>query len=726
MKKRLLGMMIFILSMVVFTPLAHAEEVRVTVTPEQTELSESGNVRFKFSISNFSDYELSDIVIVYNGNSYEDLKAYVIPPSQSIPDYFLDLPVYESQLGTPIKISVTCVRNGEPIIQETTVTIARSADPIISITRTADKEMAREGDVIKLTYKLTNSTKFDMTEIMIIDENVSDSPIRQDKLNAGDSFSLDRQYTMGAESVVSAPVVTYTVNGKTKSFSGIEPLTLTSLLVRLTMTVDAGVPTAAGVNFTIEVKNTGNQDIKNITITDERNNPVNASPFSLKAKESTTFSYLVVPIMTEQLRNVKFTLKGTDSLEQPYTLDSPKSYEVYPFVDDSQINVSVRAETVTPWTSDAGKVTARIIITNHSSVTLTNVSVSETSIGVLKVYDNLPAGETILEQEIVLGSPRNLQFALKGTDPTGAIRDLTSCMLPVAYGTETDPAEATPAPELDDNKTNGLGFFSSAISKMLVVLGILMVLAVIVLIVLSVIERGRGSLFVRYDDDGIDEQQADDLDRIFDQYSRRDYHDDDEEVRTYTQRMRDQSTKRTARSSQPAYDDAPENGYFKRGSAGRERDAREYASSENNRPYRETFSASNNIAPDSAILLPPASGPEPQRPQVRVEYEDEYDLPRSRQSAYANGTTGAPMRENARQASAARYDDAMSHDPSSVRNEYEEESDVDLPYGRLPRQNGVDGGALHTPKVIVNKPQAATRPQGRNVVRRVHTDPKKD
>ncbi len=716
MKKRLLGTIIFLLCMTLFIPLAHAEEVRVTVTAAPTELSETGTVRFTFSISNFSDYELSDIVILYNGVSYDDLRETVIPPNQSVQDYNLDLTVSESQLGSPITFSITCVRNGEPITQDAAITIARSSDPVISLTRTADKQMAKQGDAIKLTYKFSNETKFDMTDIMLIDEDISDTPIRQDSLRAGDSFSLDRQYTMGAESVVSAPVVTYTVNGKTKSFSGVESLTLQSLLVRLNMKIDAGVPTAAGVNFTIEIKNTGNQDVKNILITDERNNAVNTEPFSLKSGESTTFSCLVVPIMTEPLRNVKFLLKGTDSLDQPYTLESAKTYEVYPFVDNSQINVTARAETVTPWTSDGGKVVARVIINNLSSVALTNVAVSETSIGVLKVFDTLPAGETSFDQEILLGSPRNLQFAVKGTDPTGANRELATCVLPVAYGTEAPGAEtATPIPEINNTGTGAFGFLSSTISRILVVLGILMVIAFIVLIVLTVMERGHGSLFVRYDSG--DNGNQDDFDRIFDEYPRRDYHDDAEEVRSYTQRMRSQTTRRGAAPKPPVY----------------------------GRGQKEPGA-------QAAIPLPPATTPDPQQPMVRMEYEEDYGngaypadydepaAPGSRRqhaqdrrledgiNTRAESSAGTQRAGHPhRQAANARV---YGPDAGGRNTQPQQSPDIDEQEELPPYRKQTDGaggadGQLRTPKVIIGKAQPAVRAQSRNVVRHVHVEPKK-
>ena len=111
------------------------------------------------------------------------------------------------------------------------------------------------------------------------------------------------------------------------------------VIVKLNMDIQAGTPTQNGVNFTFEITNTGTQAVSDISIKDERDNPVNETPFSLKPEESTTLSYLVVPLMTEPLRNVQFTLAGTDPFGETYALGPTEIFEVYPFVDASQISV---------------------------------------------------------------------------------------------------------------------------------------------------------------------------------------------------------------------------------------------------------------------------------------------------------------------------------------------------------------------------------------------------
>lgn len=538
MRRHITGLVVLVLCLFMLTPTAFAEDVKIKVSADPTELSEAGMVNFSFEISNNSPYELHNVTITYLGTIYDIMEQFSLPPigmGNSVSGIVLPLQVPDAQLGQPIIFTVGWLQGGEPFTQDVECTIARAANPVISITRTASAETAKQGDIITLTYELKNDTKFDMSDIVLIDENLSDTPIFQkDVLKANASTSVTHQYRMGTESVVSSPVVTYVVNGKSKVFSSITPMTLTMMLVQLEMKVDMGMPTAVGVTFTLEVKNTGTQTIRDIQITDERGTPVNSAPFMLAAGDSGTYPFLVVPLMTEPIRNVSFLLNGTDPFGDPYTLESPTSYEVYPFVDESQIRVAMRAETVTPWSSETGIVTARLILTNYSVVDLTNIVITESTIGVVKTADMLASGETSFDVELLIGSPRNLQFTVKANDPTGTVRELAACQMQVAYTDGAEPDHVTPEPSQNAGRT--FAFLSTAISKILVVLGVLMVLAFIALIVLSVLDRGRSDR-VRYDDDDEDADD-DELDRIFDE-DRDTLPEDDEvsDVEYFTKRI---------------------------------------------------------------------------------------------------------------------------------------------------------------------------------------------
>ena len=532
---RLLGAAVALVCVFAFIPTAHAEEARINITANPSELTDAGNVTFTFEIANYNaDYPMSDVGITYNGKLYDVLHGAQIPPSGSARDIALNLAVSQSQLGKPITFLITWTRNGEPMSQEAQYTVAQAENPIITVTRTADKTNAKPGDKVTVTYTIKNTTKFDMTDITLIDENISDLPIFQNEtLRASRTTSYDFAYTMGDQSVTSTPIVTYTVNGKAKTFSSLEPLELVMVRIQLDMRVQAGTPTSTGVTFTIDVTNSGTQAISSISIVDERGNLVNDAPFNLAPGENRSLSYIVVPLMTEPLRNVQFKLTGTDPFAQPYELAPADIYEVYPYVDASQINVSVRAETVTPWTQENGKLTARITITKHSTVELTGITVSETVIGVIKNYDILPVGETTFDQEIQLGSPRNLNITVKGYDPTGTNRALANCVMPVAYGTET-AAPATPTPEQTAGREfNIFGGINNGIALILIILGVLMVLAVIILVALTAMERARTPK-VDLDDDDDDYFEPQKQHHA----TKPMYHDapDPEEI-SYTQRM---------------------------------------------------------------------------------------------------------------------------------------------------------------------------------------------
>ncbi|MEA4913422.1 MAG: hypothetical protein VB061_02515 [Christensenella sp.] len=534
--KRILGAAFALICVFSFLPTAHAEEARINITANPTELVDGGPVTFTFEIANYNaDYPMTDVAITYNGTAYDVLHGAQIAPSGSARDITLNLNVAQSQLGKPITFLVTWNRNGEPMSQEAQYTIAQAENPVIAVTRTADKTNAKPGEKVTITYTIKNTTKFDMTDITLIDENVSDSAIFQNEtLRASRTTSYDFTYTMGDESVTSAPVVTYTVNGKAKSFSSLDPLELTMVLIQLDMKVQAGTPTSSGVTFTIDVTNTGTQTISNISISDERENLVNETPFQLDPGEHMSFSFVVVPLMTEPLRNVQFHLTGVDPFSNAYELSPTDLYEVYPYVDASQINVTVRADTITPWTQENGKVSAHIVITNHSTVELTNITITESILGVVKNYDILPAAETAFDQEFQLGSPRNLNFTVKGYDPTGTNRVLANCVMPIAYGTESTPeVTATPTQTAGSSFTI-FGGVSNGIVKVLIGLGILMVLAFVILVALTVMERSRASrrAFDSDDDDDYFEEPPVN-------YSRQPaYHDapDPEEI-SYTKRM---------------------------------------------------------------------------------------------------------------------------------------------------------------------------------------------
>ena len=227
------------------------EDVKVeVVSVDPTELSEAGLVTATFEISNHSDYELSGITISQGALTYEAAQGVVIPRfgSAKIP---VDVQIADSQIGLPVVFTVGWSCAGEPFFANVEITIARAADPTITVQRTVSAQHARQGETLTITYTLKNETKFDMTDITLIDDQVSNEAIcRNETLRANATYTFEYACTMGTQDVVTSPVVTYTVNGKTKSFSSIEPITLSMVNVDVRLEVEAGTPAATSVKGT--------------------------------------------------------------------------------------------------------------------------------------------------------------------------------------------------------------------------------------------------------------------------------------------------------------------------------------------------------------------------------------------------------------------------------------------------------------------------------------------
>ena len=150
--KRVIGACVAILCMFLFIPYAHAEEVRIDITANPTELVEDGQVTFTFSINNYNEnYPMTDVLIAYNGADYDLLDGMEIGPGEQVSNISLTLDVSASQLGSPIVFTLNWTRNGEPMSQDATITVERAENPVIEVTRTADKENAKPGEEIVLT-----------------------------------------------------------------------------------------------------------------------------------------------------------------------------------------------------------------------------------------------------------------------------------------------------------------------------------------------------------------------------------------------------------------------------------------------------------------------------------------------------------------------------------------------------------------------------------------------
>jgi hypothetical protein len=293
---------------------------------------------------------------------------------------------------------------------------------------------------------------------------------------------------MGDGYVTSAPVITYKAEGsETPQTYTIAPIDLLMINPKLEVNVNQGPSTPDGTVFTLDIENNGNQTISKISITDELGNKVNEEAFVLTVGEKKSLTYTV---LTEETRNVRFTIKGVDGTRQPYE-DNTKKFEVRPYIDPNLIGLSFGAFSVRALEPD-GTMRVRFHLNNTGSVPMRNLTIREIELGELKVIEELPIGESDFEMELNIGEPRPLVFTLDAADPVGNPYTFTSNLNAAYLNIDNAPVSSPLLPGSvteKDNSGRKAGSVSSTLLTLFIIIAVLTAAAGAALAVLTQKER---------------------------------------------------------------------------------------------------------------------------------------------------------------------------------------------------------------------------------------------
>ncbi len=503
MKKVVSALSAFILLLLLAS---HALAATVQATTEPAQITSAGTIIARFSVVNDSAYEMRDINISGNGlTGSSQLSSQVVPPNGKLNFTISGVDVTEDMLGQTIVYTLSWTENGAPKSKDVSITLGSAPAAEMTATRTASKASGKSGDKITLSYTLTNPGPADMTGITVKDPVAGSAAVASNfTLAAGASKTVTYELTLGAQDAVSQPSITYQLEGEGKAIS-IDPLTIAVVNVQLDLAVTKSEPSPEGVVFTLVLANKGNQTISKLAIKDELGNAVSQEAFTLEAGKEKTFTYAV---STSELRNVSFVVTGTDTSGQPYE-NKTTSYEVWPYVDPSHVSLTLAATVLQPLT-DSGRMKVRFTIQNNSNVDMVNALVSEKELGNIEPWDILPLGETVVEKELLISAPRELEFMLTASDPSGA-QHTYEAKLKADYVSLASPTPAnSPAQEEEPVKTGGM---NKTLVTVLIVLAALMAVAGIALLALSIYERKRNA--------ALDAEEQDDLPRARGAYERR-------------------------------------------------------------------------------------------------------------------------------------------------------------------------------------------------------------
>ncbi|MBO4562227.1 MAG: hypothetical protein J5772_01290, partial [Clostridia bacterium] len=200
-------------------------------------------------------------------------------PAGSQKSFTASMSVSEGMIGIDIPFTVTWNDGGTTRSETVSCRInRRNVSPYLSVSRTASPVNAAEGTEVTFKYTFTNTGAVTLVNIALVDRYVygSTSPMYKiSSLEPGASKEFEYILTMGKNTIVSSPVVTfYAQGGSTQLSNTVSMLTIGLIQSQLTKEIVKGNPTPEGVQFTLYLTNNGNQKLSSLSVTDEKGNKV--------------------------------------------------------------------------------------------------------------------------------------------------------------------------------------------------------------------------------------------------------------------------------------------------------------------------------------------------------------------------------------------------------------------------------------------------------------------
>lgn len=343
-------------------------------------------------------------------------------PAGSQKSFTASMSVSEGMIGIDIPFTVTWNDGGTTRSETVSCRInRRNVSPYLSVSRTASPVNAAEGTEVTFKYTFTNTGAVTLVNIALVDRYVygSTSPMYKiSSLEPGASKEFEYILTMGKNTIVSSPVVTfYAQGGSTQLSNTVSMLTIGLIQSQLTKEIVKGNPTPEGVQFTLYLTNNGNQKLSSLSVTDEKGNKVSDSTFSLAVGETKVLEYFVPN--PDSVRYVVFNITGEDYNGTAFK-DNTESFVVRPYIDTSLLGLSFTAVTTTSL-NEENMIGILFSITNTGSLEFYNLTVTEKSLGYeVHKWSNLGIGATDkVEVDVNIGAVRDLVFILTAEDSSG-------------------------------------------------------------------------------------------------------------------------------------------------------------------------------------------------------------------------------------------------------------------------------------------------------------------
>ena len=328
-----------------------------------------------------------------------------------------------------------------------------TSEPVLNVTRTIRPTTAQKGQSVTVTYDIENAGSAEVTDVTIRENSsVSSSTGTIDSIPAGETGSYSFSVTMGTKDLTSSATITY--KSARKSYSQkVEAAVIHYGQVNLTATLSAdkkgGAP-GDTVKLTVKLKNTGDTDYTNLTLTDDHLGEV-FTGVSVAAGQTET---LEKEITITESQDILLTVTGEDAAGEPVETATGK-VSIIATDPTKAIVLSVNAEADRDHVYEIpGKVRFTITVNNESAVDVSSINVRAVNTDIY-TFESIPAGESrSFTREMAVSMAGTFQFTASCRNELGETLTFLSNALPISFSEPTpEPTEAPivtpPAPQYE-------------------------------------------------------------------------------------------------------------------------------------------------------------------------------------------------------------------------------------------------------------------------------------
>ena len=432
---------------------ADADPIRVSSLSEPQSVISEQDVSITIKIYNSSQADMLDEITLFNPLGVSVEKYSGLKGEQSV-TYTGKWHVTKEQIEKgkiSYYIQYTVDTGSGPQVATRTVPVTiqtEEAAPQLTASYSVSPASAREGQMVTLSYTLSNTGNVELRNIVIENDGVSKEKLSQPSLSVGEKVTITDTFEMGKKELVSKPSITYQAaeSNKKLTISDLARKTITvaedGLEIELAAENTEDVYPGEKIKLTVNLKNTGDGSYTGLKAMLSDGTEV-ASGMDLAAGASIKKEIeWAVPADTTLTASVSGTDHNGDNVAVMSselairTQDASRALLLNVYADVAQTVIH----------SEPAVVRFGVVVENIGQTDAATLTIEQAGTTVAKI-PSLPAGESrtmVFDLETSIAG--KFQFVVKGRDADGNERAYESNILQLAYVAPTPTPTAVPTP----------------------------------------------------------------------------------------------------------------------------------------------------------------------------------------------------------------------------------------------------------------------------------------